>query len=154
MTDEGMRDYLQRLKREMKPRGESFVWSAWATTASNLGYDDFKLDVAGLIEEGFIAEYNLDTDDFERQTQRVHGDAAGVAGFEHDHVGPFREAVETLASWSWSAPNANDEIDDSVEATEWDAAPAPYVNPFRGLGRNDPCPCGSGKKYKKCCLGV
>ncbi|MEW6368465.1 MAG: SEC-C metal-binding domain-containing protein [Acidobacteriota bacterium] len=21
------------------------------------------------------------------------------------------------------------------------------------LGRNDPCPCGSGKKYKKCCIG-
>jgi hypothetical protein len=23
---------------------------------------------------------------------------------------------------------------------------------FRGVGRNDPCPCGSGKKYKKCCM--
>ncbi|HQS84070.1 MAG TPA: SEC-C metal-binding domain-containing protein [Alphaproteobacteria bacterium] len=22
------------------------------------------------------------------------------------------------------------------------------------LGRNDPCFCGSGKKYKKCCLNV
>jgi len=21
------------------------------------------------------------------------------------------------------------------------------------IGRNDPCPCGSGKKYKQCCLG-
>lgn len=21
-------------------------------------------------------------------------------------------------------------------------------------GRNDPCPCGSGKKYKKCCLSL
>ncbi|MEA1948950.1 MAG: SEC-C metal-binding domain-containing protein, partial [Thermodesulfobacteriota bacterium] len=21
------------------------------------------------------------------------------------------------------------------------------------VGRNDPCPCGSGLKYKKCCLG-
>lgn len=21
------------------------------------------------------------------------------------------------------------------------------------VGRNDACPCGSGKKYKKCCLG-
>lgn len=21
------------------------------------------------------------------------------------------------------------------------------------VGRNDPCPCGSGKKYKKCCAG-
>ncbi len=24
--------------------------------------------------------------------------------------------------------------------------------PARQVGRNDPCPCGSGKKYKKCCL--
>jgi uncharacterized protein len=22
------------------------------------------------------------------------------------------------------------------------------------VGRNDPCPCGSGKKFKKCCLGL
>ena len=22
------------------------------------------------------------------------------------------------------------------------------------VGRNDPCPCGSGKKYKKCCDGL
>ncbi len=28
----------------------------------------------------------------------------------------------------------------------------PYENPFKGVGRNDPCPCGSGKKFKKCCL--
>ncbi|HEX4340046.1 MAG TPA: SEC-C metal-binding domain-containing protein [Polyangiaceae bacterium] len=20
------------------------------------------------------------------------------------------------------------------------------------MGRNDPCPCGSGKKFKKCCV--
>jgi len=23
---------------------------------------------------------------------------------------------------------------------------------LREIGRNDPCPCGSGKKYKKCCM--
>jgi hypothetical protein len=27
------------------------------------------------------------------------------------------------------------------------------VRPAPTVGRNDPCPCGSGKKYKKCCLG-
>jgi len=26
--------------------------------------------------------------------------------------------------------------------------------PARRVGRNDPCPCGSGKKFKKCCLGA
>ncbi len=35
--------------------------------------------------------------------------------------------------------------------------PAPAEQPVeqahtaRTAGRNDPCPCGSGKKYKKCC---
>ncbi|MAG32765.1 MAG: hypothetical protein CL908_17940 [Deltaproteobacteria bacterium] len=28
----------------------------------------------------------------------------------------------------------------------------PYQRPGTRLGRNDPCPCGSGKKYKHCCL--
>jgi SEC-C motif len=28
----------------------------------------------------------------------------------------------------------------------------PHRDPFRNIGRNDPCPCGSGKKFKKCCL--
>jgi SEC-C motif len=29
--------------------------------------------------------------------------------------------------------------------------PKPFVSPTTKIGRNDPCPCGSGKKYKKCC---
>ncbi len=28
----------------------------------------------------------------------------------------------------------------------------PMLNPTRNVGRNDLCPCGSGKKFKKCCL--
>jgi hypothetical protein len=29
--------------------------------------------------------------------------------------------------------------------------PAPHVSRTPRAGRNDPCPCGSGKKFKKCC---
>ena len=35
------------------------------------------------------------------------------------------------------------------------AQPAEVQQPIRNeakIGRNDPCPCGSGKKYKQCCL--
>ena len=28
----------------------------------------------------------------------------------------------------------------------------PFQRKTKKKGRNDPCPCGSGKKYKKCCL--
>jgi SEC-C motif-containing protein len=30
--------------------------------------------------------------------------------------------------------------------------PAPFKSTALKVGRNDPCPCGSGKKYKHCCL--
>lgn len=30
--------------------------------------------------------------------------------------------------------------------------PIPQIIVKPKVGRNDPCPCGSGKKYKKCCL--
>lgn len=42
-----------------------------------------------------------------------------------------------------------------IEPTSMDIA---YKRAFRGgrmhpkVGRNDPCPCGSGRKYKKCCI--
>jgi len=38
----------------------------------------------------------------------------------------------------------------SAEDSEVEEAPAPAPPPAHKPGRNDPCPCGSGKKYKKC----
>jgi preprotein translocase subunit SecA len=32
-----------------------------------------------------------------------------------------------------------------------DGKPAPVRREGRKIGRNEPCPCGSGKKYKRCC---
>ncbi|MBS0013586.1 MAG: preprotein translocase subunit SecA [Desulfobacterales bacterium] len=57
------------------------------------------------------------------------------------------------------APSAG--VDDLVEPEEQemsfshgsgeDAAKKPHKRKAAKVGRNDPCPCGSGKKYKKCC---
>ena len=30
--------------------------------------------------------------------------------------------------------------------------PKQQVRKYAKIGRNDPCPCGSGKKYKNCCI--
>ncbi|HEH9401342.1 TPA: SEC-C domain-containing protein [Aeromonas sobria] len=35
--------------------------------------------------------------------------------------------------------------------SERPARSQPVVAPIK-IGRNEPCPCGSGKKYKQCCL--
>ncbi|KQP31262.1 zinc chelation protein SecC [Methylobacterium sp. Leaf104] len=45
-------------------------------------------------------------------------------------------------------------LDDPVAELAWTAEGfgQPVRNPLKHVGRNDPCPCGSGKKFKKCCL--
>jgi uncharacterized protein len=56
------------------------------------------------------------------------------------HCGPFVAQVAALSR---------------VRRAEGERAQAPHPA-MRGAarpGRNDPCPCGSGRKYKKCCMG-
>ena len=43
---------------------------------------------------------------------------------------------------SYSAPSETGEAQSTRTATVDD--------PYAGVGRNEPCPCGSGKKYKVC----
>jgi preprotein translocase subunit SecA len=40
--------------------------------------------------------------------------------------------------------------DDEALAAAAARKPQPMVRPTNKVGRNDPCPCGSGKKYKHC----
>lgn len=48
-------------------------------------------------------------------------------------------------------PVEEDETEEEyTEPEEYDNL-APFVRKTEKIGRNDPCPCGSGKKYKKCC---
>jgi uncharacterized protein YecA (UPF0149 family) len=44
-------------------------------------------------------------------------------------------------------------IDDTIREMEWWACFDQTEKPKwkRKVGRNEPCPCGSGQKYKKCC---
>lgn len=45
------------------------------------------------------------------------------------------------------------EDDEFAEEFEDDEPPTTIVRKGERVGRNDPCPCGSGKKFKKCCYG-
>ncbi len=40
----------------------------------------------------------------------------------------------------------------AIDGTQADHKPEPIRNRGPQVGRNDPCPCGSGKKYKQCCM--
>jgi hypothetical protein len=66
--------------------------------------------------------------------------------------GYVRDVAQEMAWWAGFSEedgSPDDEPDDDYESG-YGLTPDTYVRPGPKIGRNDPCPCGSGKKYKKC----
>ena len=79
------------------------------------------------------------------------GPAGGrpVAGSGGLVKGPApRRSVPMVASKAAADGLVGGELAAAPQASSVGAGVA--TNPYAGVGRNDPCPCGSGKKFKKC----
>ncbi len=57
---------------------------------------------------------------------------------------------ESIANVTYSAPTETGEVQTVVDPETVQAKAASGADPFLRVGRNDQCPCGSGKKYKHC----
>ena len=148
----------------MQPRGESAVWHAWAFAVAQLGYEPLRGEVARVFAKRWVDSLDGSLDDFYFDLQLARRDPDGMAAFAAAGVEPFRSAIESLERWfdedddEWPRMVDDAEAGDETEALLLGDPPigdgTPYLNPLRDVGRNDPCPCGSGKKYKKCCLAA
>jgi preprotein translocase subunit SecA len=57
---------------------------------------------------------------------------------------------ESIANVTYSAPTETGEVQTTVDPETVRDASLAAVDQMPRVGRNDPCPCGSGKKYKQC----
>jgi len=64
----------------------------------------------------------------------------------------FDGLVDYLSGWAWFNATDPAEFETSDDLEDWPQEP--YMREGRKIGRNEPCPCGSGRKYKKCCLAA
>ena len=64
----------------------------------------------------------------------------------------YKNMVDAKADWLYGLPMWDNIFDeDKKKALYREAKKANTVIKGKKVGRNDPCPCGSGKKYKQCC---
>ncbi|MBN2885326.1 MAG: preprotein translocase subunit SecA [Chromatiaceae bacterium] len=84
---------------------------------------------------------------------QVRTDAEPLAGLapEAPRERDFEFKHEPFAGLGAAAPEAEPGVAEEREPGEGDEAHQPFVRDGRKVGRNEPCPCGSGKKYKQCC---
>lgn len=64
----------------------------------------------------------------------------------------YKNMVSAKADWLYELPQWNDIFsEEELKALFKEQKESGTIRKEQKIGRNDPCPCGSGKKYKKCC---
>ncbi len=95
------------------------------------------------VAKGIMGDYNKVESEFSQFRKPIHSVLFQSIFELYDHV------QET-----WEGYQEEEESDDGDDDDDHFYHP-PQIAPagsVKKTGRNDPCPCGSGKKYKKCCM--
>ena len=76
-----------------------------------------------------------------------------VVSMDFDKESLYKNMVAAKAEWLYTLPQWDDLLDADTRKALYkeQMLSTTIVNTQPKVGRNDPCPCGSGKKYKKCC---
>jgi hypothetical protein len=140
---------------QVRPQKANYVWEGWLDAVAMLGLVHFRDMVAEAFERGSFDEYGTVISDFEEMLQRALASPSEPWGSRSDEYSPFGNTPEELAHWTRfreKRASAARQAPRSLEVLHRSLSEGSRINPLRDVGRNDPCPCGSGKKYKKCCL--
>jgi hypothetical protein len=153
------------------------VWSELADCATDLHPQELYGYIRRAIEDGLIDDLVIGLDWVDHQMARSKENVL-VELPEYHH--PIKDTISEMEWWSsyrgfdddWD--EGEDWDDEDWDEEDWDEEDwddedrddetrriaalnghnvephMPYRAPQK-IGRNEPCPCGSGKKYKKCC---
>jgi Predicted metal-binding protein related to the C-terminal domain of SecA len=144
--------YFAGLFRGKLVREWSHVWDALVSYSSELYAAELLDDIERACEEGLVDPGYIRFDDVKRDVsmgkERV---LARLVDNPHRHL-----VDDTVAEMGWWAcfhegrarKTANAVADSNLNL---DVLSTQIRRATPKIGRNEPCPCGSGKKYKKCC---
>jgi hypothetical protein len=147
--------FLQDCCSQLQPRQDCFVWCGWVDAVAWLGLVDLKPLVRQVFARGSIDPIWISFENFEEDMRHAveHPDAEPIGAARA--FTPFGDVIDELSGRSCFQPKTQ-----MPEEPEWTPSLSSFLmheperNPLRHVGRNDACPCGSGKKFKKCCLNA
>ncbi len=145
-------EYFRSLFRGRLKRTHSFAWDGLVCAVADLPAPELLEEVRQAYADGLVDESVADLEGIER-------DLATPKPSRRERHTLITDAIGEMEHWTCfhledSPSNRPPEVE--VPVSPPPPAPASYETPKPfirepKIGRNDACPCGSGKKYKKCC---
>jgi len=134
LTRESVIHYFASLFREKLRREPSQVWDCLVACSVDLYPEELYVDIERAFQEELVDTFFVSPQNIYASLDQ--GKEATLARLRADRT--YRLIEDSIAEMEWWACFRSD---------------ADYVPEIknRKIGRNQPCPCGSGRKYKKCC---
>jgi len=151
---EGLTQFLRVCFTKFQAEPGCFVWNGWQSAIAFLRLEEMRPQVQQAFDEEWIhpslMEYRHFLEDLRIAVERPD------TPFQHpDEYTLFGDVVDEMSTWYCfserylESKKRSDKGDTELRRSLYQGQ---AVNPFKNVGRNDRCPCGSGKKFKKCCL--
>lgn len=144
--------FLRDCYAQLEPQQDCYVWSGWVDAVAWLGLAELKPLVQQAFLRGSIDPTWLTFKEFEQDLQHTVDHPEAEPLHADGNLTPFGDTVKEMSGWAGFNPKARNN-----DTSDWGPPTSlgmPHREPLRKIGRNDPCPCGSGKKFKKCCLNA
>ena len=160
-------DKIEKIREELKNLAEE----KYREKEEELGTEELRKYERYVILKTVDAKWMDHIDAMDQLKQgvnlRAYGQRDPVTEFKYESYDMFNEMTASIEEevirtilHSRKVQEQENKLPDIMKKlmTNFEAAKAatteksqPKVNKGEKVGRNDPCPCGSGKKYKKCC---
>lgn len=142
-----------RTFRQRCPRAATDVLTGWMDSIADLGLEDMSEAVRAVFDAGLIPKDYCDFGHFLEDLEATREGDGSPANSRYQKS-LITDTIDELSKWHCYSDEFLErqkvlKVDNALRVAPWTEALAKSSDK---LGRNDPCPCGSGKKFKKCCL--
>jgi hypothetical protein len=145
-------DYFRSF-RQRCPKAPTDVLTGWMDAIAALGLEDMSEAVRDVFDKDLIPQDYCDFGHFLEDLDATRKGSVSPANRRHQKL-LITDAIDELSKWhcysdDFLKQQKISKVDNALRVAPW--TEALKTTPEK-LSRNDPCPCGSGKKFKKCCL--
>jgi hypothetical protein len=137
-------DYFRSLLTGKLEREPDFIWSALVVACCDLYPEELLPDIERAYDDDLVDRFYIRIDSIRQAI--ADGKAEVLRRTKERRRGLINDTIAEMSWWACFEGDAR------PPRAEYAPAANENVTKSRKIGRNDPCSCGSGKKYKKCCL--
>ena len=145
--------YLQKLSNNLDDRNNDLMFDFLADLVCDLGEPAHFAHLERWFAEDILDPMHAGIEWYKKKLDTPFEERRNKALQRNEHY--IQDAMSTLSSlYCYSSKFHQKPVQTTAPANTaplWSADYGTFTRDTPKVGRNDPCPCGSGKKFKKCC---